>query len=258
MKQRLLMFSAVFLLIGFTASAGEIVLAGKYRGKDIYVQNPYNAKKDSYCTSAVYVNDRKVQDYPTVSAFTIDLSHLNMGDLVVLRIEHSNDCAPKVVNPQVLKEGQGFEFLLEQVDNNSISWNTKGELPDGKFAIEQVDSTKQIWSVIKEVAGKASGDVNQYSMTPNHFEGENQYRIKYTDNVGEEIYSLKLLYTYTEDPVQFSPRTKVSGKITLSREIPYTISDMNGNLVKEGTGKTIMVQDLKRGFVLNRIYKIKG
>lgn len=230
-----------------TVWAGEIVLVGKYRGKDVYVQNPYNADKNSYCTSAVYVNDRQVQDYPTASAFTIDLSHLAMGDLVVLRIEHSNECVPKVVNPQVLKEDEGFEFMLEQVDNNSVSWNTKGELPDGKFTVEQMDSTKLKWNVIKEVAGKGGDETNQYSMAPAHYEGENQYRIKYTDHLGVEIYSLKLIYTYTDDPIQFSPKTKVTSKIKLSRSTPYTISDMNGNVVKEGSGKVIMVQDLKRG-----------
>ena len=137
--------------------------------------------------------------------------------------------------------------MLEQVDNNSVSWNTKGELPDGKFTIEQMDSTKVKWNMIKEVAGKGGEETNQYSMAPTHLEGENQYRIKYTDHLGVEIYSLKLFYTYTDNPVQFSPKTKVTSKIKLSREIPYTISDMNGNVVKEGTGKTIMVQDLKRG-----------
>jgi hypothetical protein len=235
------------LIVVSSVSAGEIVLVGKYRGKDIYVQNPYNADKDSYCTSAVYVNDRQVQDYPTASAFTIDLSYLAMGDLVVLRIEHNNECVPKVVNPQVLKEGEGFEFMLEQVGNNSISWNTKGELPDGKFMVEQMDSTKLKWNVIKEMAGKGGDETNQYSIAPTHFEGENQYRIKYTDHEGAEFSSLKLMYTYTDNPVQFSPKTQVTSKIKLSRSIPYTITDMDGNLVKEGNGKVIMVQDLKRG-----------
>lgn len=231
----------------YSVWAGEIVLVGKYKGKDVYVQNPYDAQKQTYCTSAVYVNDRKVQDYPKASAYTIDLSYLNMGDLVVLRIEHSDDCKPKVVNPQVLTKEVGFGFMLEQVDNNSVSWNTKGELPGGKFTIEQMDTTKVKWNVIKEVAGKGSLETNQYSISPSHFEGENQYRIKYTDHVGVAAYSVKLLFTYTDDPVQFSPRTQVTTRIKLSRRIPYTITDMDGIVVKKDTGKVIMVQDLKRG-----------
>ena len=246
MKKGLLLL-LIGTLVMSSSWAGEIVLVGKYKGKDVYVQNPYNADKDSYCTSAVYVNDRLVQDYPTASAFTVDLSHLAMGDLVVLRIEHSNECVPKVVNPRVLKEDEGFEFMLEQVDNNSISWNTKGETLEGKFIIEQMDSVKIQWNVIKEVSAKGNTETNQYSVAPDHFEGENQYRIKYTDSEGKEAYSLKLTFTYTDDPVQFSPRTKVSNKIKLSRSIPYSISDMDGNKIKEGNGKVIMVQDLKRG-----------
>ncbi len=245
------MKKGLLLLIGLvlvsTVWAGEIVLVGKYKGKDVYVQNPYNTDKESYCTKAVYVNDRKVQDYPEASAYTIDLSHLAMGDLVVLRIEHSDDCKPKVVNPQVLTGEEGFEFMLEQVDNNSISWNTKGELAEGKFTIEQMDSTKVKWNIIKEVAGKGDSEANQYSIAPTHYEGQNQYRIKYTDQEGGEVYSIKLTFTYTDDPVQFSPKTKVTNKIKLSRKIPYNITDMNGNTVKEGTGKVIMVQDLRRG-----------
>ena len=235
------------LLMMSPAWAGEIVLVGKYKGKDVYVQNPYDADKQTYCTSAVYVNDRKVQDYPEASAYTIDLSHLAMGDLVVLRIEHSDDCKPKVVNPQVLTHEAGFEFMLEQVDNNSISWNTKGETPEGTFIVEQKDSVKVKWYIIKEVAGKGASESNQYSIAPEHFEGENQYRVKYTDVDGKQYSSVKLLFTYTDDPVQYSPRTKVTNKIKLSRSIPYSITDMNGNKVKEGNGKVIMVQDLKRG-----------
>lgn len=245
------MKKGILLLIGVmtmsTLWAGEIVLVGKYKGKDVYVQNPYDDKKQTYCTIAVFVNDRKVQDYPEASAYTIDLSYLNMGDLVVLRIEHSDECKPKVVNPQVLTHDLGFEFMLEQVGNNSISWNTKGELPEGKFEIEQLDTLGLNWNIIRETVGKGSIETNQYSVSPNHHDGENQYRIKYTDSEGVEAYSLKLLFTYTQDPVQFSPRIKVTSKIKLSREIPYNITDMNGNIVKEGTGKVIMVQDLKRG-----------
>ena len=246
LKQLLILCICVFWKTS-TVWAGEIILIGKYHGKDIYVQNPYDDKKNSYCTSAVFVNDRQVQDYPTALAFTVDLSHLSIGDLVVLRIEHSNDCAPKVVNPQVLKEKEGFEFLLEQVDNNSVSWNTKGELPGGKFVLEQLDSIGNNWSKIKEIGGKGIGENNQYSISPDHYEGINQYRVKYIGHDSKESYSLKLTYTYTTDPVLFTPKTKVTNKITLSREAPYTISDMNGNKVKEGTDKVIMVQDLKRG-----------
>lgn len=222
-------------------------MVGKYKGKDVYVQNPYDVDKQTYCTSAVFVNDRKVQDYPEASAYTIDLSHLAMGDLVVLRIEHSDDCKPKVVNPQVLTHETGFEFMLEQVDNNSISWNTKGEIPDGMFIVEQKDSVKTQWNTIKEIPGKGASESNQYSIAPPHFEGENQYRVKYTGVDGEQYSSVKLVFTYTYDPVQYSPKTKVSNKIKLSRAIPYSITDMNGNKVKEGNGKVIMVQDLKRG-----------
>ncbi len=237
----------VSLLLTLSTWAGEIVLVGKYKGKDVYVQNPYDSDKETYCTSAVFVNDRKVQDYPEASAYTIDLSHLAMGDLVVLRIEHSDDCKPKVVNPHVLTQDSGFEFMLEQVDNNSISWNTKGETPEGKFIVEQKDSVSTQWNIIIEVPAKGASESNQYSIAPTHFEGENQYRVKYTDSEGKEAYSVKLAFTYTDDPVQFSPKTKVTSKIKLSRAIPYSITDMNGNTVKEGQGKVIMVQDLKRG-----------
>ena len=245
MKKTLLLL--VGFMMGTTIWAGEIILMGKYKGSNVYVQNPYDVNKDAYCTSAVFVNDRKVQDYPEALAYTIDLSHFNIGDLVVLRIVHSDHCRPKVVNLQVLTYEEGFEFILEQVNNNSISWNTKGESPEGKFIVEQLHPKKHTWKAIKEVKGKGMGETNQYSIVPTHYDGENEYRIKYLAQKDVEVYSTKLLFTYTNNPVQFKPKTKVMNTIVLSEEIPYSISDMNRNKVKEGIGKVIMVHDLKPG-----------
>lgn len=240
-------FILVICLLGaFSLHAGELVLKGSYNGKNLFVQNPFVPELNTFCTKQVLVNDRVIFDNPKTSAFSIDLSYLKIGDLVVVRIMYHDSCEPKIVNPHVLSLTKaGFAFLKAQADNNSIEWNTKGELTDGSFEIEQLHPKKG-WQIFGELKGKGDIMYNQYSMEPSHFPGENKYRIKYTDSQGNEYYSIQFAFTSTEDPITFSPST-VTTKITLSRATEYTISDMNGNELRKGNGKVIIVQDLRPG-----------
>ena len=132
MKRSLLL--SLFLLSSIVGVfAGELVVKGKYRGKNLFVRNPFNTATKAFCTNQVFVNDRLIFDYPELSAYQVDLSHLELGDLVVLRIEYKDDCEPVVLNPQAISFTNGFQFITAQSDNNSIHWSTKGELPNGKL-----------------------------------------------------------------------------------------------------------------------------
>ena len=227
------------------AFGGELVLKGKYNGKNIFVRNPYNNETESFCTNKVFVNDRLIFDGPQLSAYQVDLSHLNLGDLVVIRVEYKNDCEPVVLNPQAISFTTGFQYITAQADNNSLLWSTKGELPQGSFEIEQL-RVKKGWTVMNHVEGKGEQHNNQYSIAPNHFPGDNRYRIKYTSHDGTEYYSVEFAFTSSEDPITFSPET-VTTKITLSKPTEYFITDMNGNEIIKGKGNEISLQDLRPG-----------
>ncbi|MDH5367483.1 MAG: T9SS type A sorting domain-containing protein [Cyclobacteriaceae bacterium] len=236
----------VFVITPNVLLAGELVLKGQYSGKNIFVRNPYNNITKSFCTNKIFVNDRLIFDSPMLTAFQVDLSYLKLGDLVVLRIEYKDDCEPVVLNPQALSFTSGFQFITAQSDNNSIHWSSKGELPNGRFEIEQLIKKKKEWKVVNTVTAKGQLNNNQYSIAPNHYPGDNHYRLKYIDREGKEFYSVEFVFTSTDEPITFTPET-VTLKITLSKTTDYVISDMNGNEILKGKGKEIFVQDLKAG-----------
>ena len=246
---------AAFILLVFNvAFGGELVLKGKYNGKNVFVRNPYNAETEEFCTINVYVNDRLILEGPQLSAFQIDLSYLNQGALVVVRIEYRDDCQPVVMNPTVLSFNAGFQFLSSHSDNNSINWTTIGELPGGEYQLEQLFK-KGGWKTIKSFEAKGAMNINQYSIEPNHFPGENHYRVGYKDSNGNQYYSVEIMYTSTDDPITFSPEI-VTTSISLSKATQYAILDMNDNEIRKGSGKEIELQDLRPGeyylFIENR------
>lgn len=239
----------LFTLVNISLFGGELVLQGVYRGKDIYVKNPYNPQDNNFCTLKVFVNDRIVVETPRASAFRIDLSDLSPGSLVVIRIEFRDGCQPSVINPQVLQQDKGFRFLSTRATNNSVDWSAEGEDPEAMYIVEQEvfdrDSSK-IWKVYREVIAKGELGLNIYAIPSNNYPGENKYRIKYAPTSGESVYSVNILYTSTDDPVTFYPST-VTTRINLSRSVYYEISDRNGKLLRSGNGNVIQLQDLRPG-----------
>jgi len=220
------------------------VLSGSYQGKDVFVRNPYVKNLGRFCTQQVFVNDRKVFDQPKVSAYKIDLSYLEINDLVVIRITHSEGCQPSIVNPHVLKSNSSFKFITTETDNNSISWKTKGEEIRGSYIIEQ-KTDEADWGPIDTVTAKAELDINRYIIAAPHQKGVNHYRIKYVDSSGLENYSLEMLYTKKEQ-ITFYPSIATTS-LTLSDTAKYIITDFTGREVKKGKGLEILVNELKPG-----------
>lgn len=237
----------VFLILLSTQSikAAELVLSGAYQGKDIYVQNPFDIQTKQFCTLGVFVNDRKVYDNPKISAYKIDLSYLELNDLVVIRIEHSESCKPRIVNPHVLKKTDaGFSILTTEADHNSINWTTEGEIGQGLFVIEQ-KAEEQDWTAIDSIPGKGELGNNQYTIRAPHQKGENAYRVKYTSTAGEIKYSVEMFFTM-DDRITFYPAIATT-TLTLSDSASYIITDFLGKEVKRGEGIEIAIQDLKPG-----------
>ena len=107
-------FTTLFAtLVTLNALAGVIVLEGHYQGKNLYVQNPFAGSGVGFCTYEVTVNGEVTTDEWNSSAFEIDLAArgLKVGEPVVIKIKHKDDCKPKVLNPEVLKPKSTFENL---------------------------------------------------------------------------------------------------------------------------------------------------
>jgi len=234
----------LILSVQLIAQTTEYTATGEYQGKNIYVQNPLSVDRINFCTTEVYLNEKLINTSPKTSAYVIDLSNLNVGDPVFIKIVHKEGCVPKIINPQVIRSKSKFKFLNVFADALSISWSTAGELPYGKFFVEHYKNKK--WVNIKTLSGKGSFDANQYSLVPEHHTGDNKYRIKYIQNNGKIFFSRVFEYFNDVEPISFFP-TMVVDKITLSRETNYTVVDSYGNQITKGKGQVIDLNNLKEG-----------
>lgn len=230
--------------INMNSYAGEFTISGTYEGKDVFVQNPFDKITKTFCTTGVFVNDIRVFDNPTISAFKIDLSHFSSGEKITIRIEYKDGCMPTIVNPNALKLSHDFQFMSTQVDHNSVSWSVMGE-KGGKYYIKH-KSKDLDWEVIDTVLVKESNGISNYSRNPNHKIGENAYQIIYINTSANEVQSKEVLFTASENYITFYPQV-ASTSLILSDTCDYEIEDYFGKRIKKGTGIEIPLTSMKPG-----------
>lgn len=251
MKKALLILITGFLFSFSQAAAGGlIVLEGSYQGKNLFVSNPFASNGVGFCTTEVLVNDVTSTDEIQSSAFEIDLSNyrLKLGDKVVIKIKHKDDCKPRVLNPEVLKPTSTCEYLSVKVDDNTIKWTTKGESGSLPFVIEQKFCSK--WIKVGEVAGKGSPDAHEYSFKVKHHSGVNEYRIVQTD-YAKSNQSTVYKYRSKVPEVTFFP-ARITKDINFSDETMYEIFDMQGEIKRRGVAKMVDISDLPKGqYIMN-------
>ncbi len=233
------------LFIGLTSQAQQLTLNGVYRGRDVYIQNPYNSKKKSFCVQSVTLNGNTVISSPNSSALSIDLSAFSLNDSISLIIFHYAKCTPKILNPRVLQPGGGFAIIQPLADNSSVSWITTGE-QDKNAYFELEKMFLDGWNPIEKIRAKGDIDNNQYSIGVVHYAGENQFRIHYYSNFNS-MYSEVFEFYSAEDPISFYPIDDVDEIISLSKATNYLIKDLDGNVYKKGYALDIFVQELKPG-----------
>ena len=235
----------VLLGIGsFFCNAQEMEVEGVYRGKNLFVQNPYNVSNKKFCLEAIYVNDALVVENPVTTAVQIDLSNFEVNAPVKVRILHKRSCIPNILNLYALQAGEGFAYVQTMVDNATLSWVTTGEMPGGRFLIEKEKIDR--WDTVTVVAGKGNLDNNQYSFGVQHYSGENNFKITYT-NKSETMVSEPFSFYSPLDPIQYFPVQEVEEWVSLSRPTDYQVLTMEGKLLKHGVGMEIFVGDLEYG-----------
>ncbi len=232
-------------MASLASQAQQLSLKGVYRGRDLYIQNPFNSDKNSFCVQSVVINGTTVISSPNSSALTVDLSNFQLNDPVSLLLFHYSECLPKILNPRVLQTGSGFSIVQPMADNSSISWISTGEQDkNGYYKLEKM--FLEGWKTIETVKAKGDIDNNQYSIGVVHYAGDNQFRLHYiTENTS--IYSDVFEYYSTSDPISFYPTDDVDELISLSNPTDYQIKGIDGKLYKKGYALDIFVQDLKPG-----------
>jgi hypothetical protein len=247
--KQLVIFLCVLTLVVAKSYAGVIVLEGNYQGKNLYVQNPFASSGVGFCAKEVTVNGQVTTDEVNSSAFEIDFKNLGLkvGDKVVVKIEHSDDCTPKVLNPEVLKPKSTFNVTIMSVDgkNSTLKWTAKDESGKLTYTIEQFRWNK--WVKVGEVDGIGTADPHDYEFKISPNSGKNKFRVKQIDYTGQPRMSSPVDYGAADiPPVSFSPE-KVKDQIFFTAPTMYEIYDEYGNIVKRGFGKDIDVNDLKKG-----------
>ena len=147
--------AAILLLTANLSFAGKIVLDGVYQNKNIYVINSVAVSGAGFCTYEVAVNGDISTDEINSNAFEIDLSiyDLELGEDVYIEIMFKDGCAPKVLNPGVLKPQPSFETQSISIDRSGLlEWETTNESAVLPFVVQQFKWNK--WVQVGEVQGK--------------------------------------------------------------------------------------------------------
>jgi len=246
--KKLILYSLFVFLPWFLLAQG-ININGVYRGKDVFVQNPYTNMEGAFCIDYIIVNGKTVIEQPVTSAVKVDLSGFEIDAPVSIEVYHHTGCLPKILNPEVLDEGSSFEFIQITVDNASISWVTTGEMPgQGLYLIEKLKLDG--WEPIDTIRGKGNLDNNQYSIGVDHYAGDNKFKIiyRYQD---ERVESDEFEFYSDLDPISIYPENNVYDLISLSRPTDWVIKSYDGDLLLKGYGQDINVESLPYGeFIL--------
>lgn len=241
-----ILLSAILNCLFISVSAQEILVKGVYRGRDVFVQNPYLGVEGSFCITAILVNGVTTAEEPSTSAVKVDLSKFLIDDTVAIQVLHHESCLPRILNPEVLNSGSMFEYIQLTADNASISWVTTGEKPgDGNYVLEKLKLDG--WLPIAKVAGKGNLDNNQYSIGVDHYAGDNKFRLLYTYDGENEVVSDEFSFYSDMEPITYYPEDKIYDLISLSRPTDYVIKDFEGNILLKGIGQDINVESLPYG-----------
>ena len=234
-------------LFALQVNAGVIVLEGHYQGKNLYVQNPFAGSGVGFCTFEVTINGEVTTDEVNSSAFEIDFANfqLTVGDPLIVKIKHKDDCKPKVLNPEVLKPKSTFEIVSMSINNDGgLEWSTTGETGKLTFIVEQFRWNK--WIKVGEVDGVGKSSENKYSFKITPHSGENKFRVKQVDYSGKPRYSQASRYLAPIGEISFDP-IKVRDDLLFTGETLFEIYDSYANIVKKGFGSKIDASNLKKG-----------
>ena len=239
----------LFSIIVGKLFAGEIVVAGIYQGKNLYVMNPFaSSDKKSFCITQILVNGKAVKGDINSSSYEIDFSdfQLKIGDNVEVVIKHKDGCQPKIVNKDVLVVKSTFEMKFIKFDTkaNQLNWETTKESGQLPFIVERFRWNK--WVRIGTVDGTGDYEKNTYSFPAELHSGVNKFRVKQRDFTGNDRSSKEIEVRSTKSVVTFEPKKPVAG-ISFSAETDYEIFNSQGVRVLHGRGKSVSIESLPKG-----------
>ncbi len=222
---------------------GEMIISGVYKGTNLYIENPL-LSDGTFCVKKVLINHSEMQRLPLASAFELEMNHLSKGDEISIVIFHSNDCTPRVLNPNAIRDKGHFQFVELDITEDGLEWITSGEAAEGNFVVLRMEHNS--WKEEKIIQGTSKPKQNKYYYKVLHHSGENQYKIKYLEVTGKVYYSSILEHTSKSEQVKFYPN-RVSKTLSFTRPIKYEILDQYGKVILSGNSKEVNCSKLVGG-----------
>ncbi len=220
----------------------EILLDGKYSGKNLYVVNPSVGK--DFCVQSVIVNGKEYPFVAQSNAFEISLSDLQLNDFIFVEIFHNKGCTPTIINAESLIKESEFSFpsFIYSKKKKLLEWNITELNADYQYELEQLLYGK--WISIKELGKPDEMISNTY--LPVLLSGMNFFRIKQIDKEGNTLTSPVVKIKSPNLRVMLLG-DKVKEFIEFTAVTHYELFDENGFFIKRGTAKKVNVSDLKKG-----------
>jgi hypothetical protein len=256
MKTLINLFGLILLTSFGALAQNEMVVEGTYQGENLYIQNPFSASGVGFCVIEVTINDELSIDEINSSAFEIDFTSYQLfrGQAVTVKVIYKDECAPRVLNPEVLKASSTFQIASIAVSKEGVlKWSTIGESGSLPYAIEQYRWNK--WVKVGMVKGKGSQGTNNYTFVTKPHSGANKFRLKQIDHTRKPHYSkpVKLIRSKTPEVFITSNSEKVKDTLTFGSptgtplETMYELVNRFGVLVKRGVGVKIDCVGLEKG-----------
>jgi hypothetical protein len=247
MKKFIFLLNFILLVSGISSAQDTLRVEGRYTGRNIYVQNPFNGSGKEFCTKKVLVNKIEI-GFEQASAFEINLAALDfpVGTTMKIEIIYSSSCLPKILNTEMhcLPQCMYSIFSIEIKNDTMLTW-TSAET-NGKFyyTIEQFRWNK--WVKCGEVASTSGSDTIAYSFNvKKHLHsGENQFRVKVLDYSPTPVYSA---VAKQMQPEIRSNMSKCNGDITFGRETFWEVYDSEGNMIRSGYGNFLSINSFPHG-----------
>ena len=221
-----------------------IKFAGVYKGKSLFIFNPYLKENKEFCINHVKINDKKVKLNYRTTSMEVNFSGFEKYIPVNLEINHKGECKPRILNRDAIIIHSSFNFEDINLTDTTLNWQTKGDHQQGIYIISYLKYG--IWREDTIINAKGVFEGAEYSLDVALRTGSNKYRIKYLLPDGRYLFSKEVENEFYPVPVEISP-FEVTDKLNLSRATPWEITTEEGDVLLSGDIKVIPLRKLKAG-----------
>jgi len=229
------------------AVSQELHIKGVYTGSNVYVVNPFTKTDHSFSIQTISINNIDYLEDIKSSAFEIDLNQMGfkLGDELHFCIKYKDSIAPSIINLEAIQAKSSFKIKEALIDKNQfLKWKCSNEIGSLPFFVQQYRWNK--WITIGQLRGIGTSGINHYQIKVHPHSGENIYRIHQIDSTKKPRYSDTIRYKSRTRPV-YLVSSIVKEELKFSAPTQFEIYDLFGNIIFDGFGKQVRLDDLLIG-----------